>query len=52
MSKGNRYHYAALKALHQSNIVHRDLKPANIVLAANGKYKLADLNISRKFKEG
>lgn len=51
VSKGESRHYLALKTLHENRILHRDLKPANIVECAGEKYKLADLNISRRIQE-
>lgn len=47
------YHISkALKTLHERRVMHRDLKPANIVQTKDGKYKLADMNISKRVKEG
>jgi serine/threonine protein kinase len=39
----------ALKCLHENSIIHNDVKPENILLADNGKYKLA--NIGNSFKQ-
>ena len=39
-----------LYSLHSNKILHRDLKSANIFIAADGTYKLGDLNISKVLK--
>ncbi|MBW2372043.1 MAG: serine/threonine protein kinase [Deltaproteobacteria bacterium] len=36
----------ALEYAHAHNVLHRDVKPANVLLAENGRAKLADFNIS------
>ena len=42
----------ALKVLSEVGIIHRDLKPANIVICKDGKYKLADMNVSKRVRSG
>ncbi|EGC38755.1 hypothetical protein DICPUDRAFT_75685 [Dictyostelium purpureum] len=36
----------SLKQLNQFDIVHRDIKPANVLMDKNGKYLLADFELS------
>lgn len=57
--EGGRYHYwgarkvllgvcNALTVLHQKGIIHRDVKPENVMIDANGRVVLIDLNASRR----
>lgn len=57
--EGGRYHYwgarkvllgvcNALTVLHWQGIIHRDVKPENVMIDANGRVVLIDLNASHK----
>ena len=57
--ESGRYHYrgakrvlqglcAALQVLHDRGIIHRDIKPENVMIDANGRVVLIDLNASHK----
>lgn len=38
---------SALSAAHDAGIVHRDIKPENVLIATDGKIKVADFGLSR-----
>jgi len=41
----------ALAAVHRENLVHRDIKPENVLLAKDGRVKVADFGLARAVTE-
>jgi serine/threonine protein kinase len=42
---------SALETAHAAGIVHRDVKPANVMVAQNGRVKLADFGIAQSIED-
>src|SRR3546814_16124801 len=38
---------AALRAAHQAHLIHRDIKPENVLIAPDGRVKVADFGLAK-----